>query len=63
MLQKSGSKVEITLLDVGMVINLNEGKKKAFRDFLKEIVKGNAKECAHMIYGISKVGNKELNDF
>jgi len=46
-----------------MVINLNEGKKKAFRDFLKEIVKGNAKECAHMIYGISKVGNKELNDF
>lgn len=32
---KSRSTVELSILDVGMVINLNEGKKKAFGDFLK----------------------------
>jgi hypothetical protein len=40
---KSRSTVELSILDVGMVINLNEKKKKAFGDFIKEIVKGNAK--------------------
>jgi len=37
-----------------MVIHLNENKKKAFRDFLGEIVKGDGDECARMIYNISK---------
>jgi hypothetical protein len=43
MVQKDNSTVQITLIDVGMVIHLNENKKKAFRDFLKEVVKGNPK--------------------
>jgi len=46
-----------------MVINLNEGKKKAFSDFLKEVVKGNSKECAQMIYNISLDGEKSLKEY
>jgi predicted unusual protein kinase regulating ubiquinone biosynthesis (AarF/ABC1/UbiB family) len=61
-LQKSNSTVEITLLDVGMVIKLNESKKKAFRAFLHEVLKGDPQECARMIYNLSLKGGKQLQD-
>lgn len=62
LLQKEKSTVEITLLDVGMVINLNEMKKKAFREFLRQVLNGNAKECARMIYNLSLLRNKRLEE-
>jgi hypothetical protein len=35
-------------------------KSNAFREFLKEIIKGNAKKCANMIYQISEMSGKVL---
>lgn len=51
---------QVSILDVGMVIELEEDKRKYFLNVLNEVIEANPKKCAEMIYGISKYGGKSL---
>lgn len=51
---------QVALLDVGMVITLEKDKRKYFLNVLSEVIEGNAKKCAEMIYGISQFKGQVL---
>lgn len=57
--------VQVTLIDVGMVIKLEEEKRKYFLNVLSEVIEANPKKCAEMIYGISTYRGQSLrpNEF
>ena len=57
-----GKEVKVTLIDVGMVIELEEQKRNYFINFLSEVIQGHPRLCAHMIHHISKYGGVLLEE-
>ena len=55
-----GKEVKVTLLDVGMVIELEQNKREYFINFLSEVIQGNPRLCANMIHHISKYSGELL---
>ena len=53
LVREAKEKVEVTLLDVGMVIRLEQADKENFVNFIKSVVEGNSHKCAEMIYSLS----------
>lgn len=56
-------RVEIVMIDVGMVLRMSKEKKLKFQNFLAEIIKGDATECAKWIYRISEYKGVRLKEF
>ena len=56
----SKQRVEIILIDVGMVIHLTRQKKESFQKFLEEMIKGDPIKCAKWVYDFSSSRQGEL---
>lgn len=55
-------KVEVTLIDVGMVIELNETDRKNFVNFIKSFIMQEPDQCAQMIYSLSLYKGHKIID-
>ena len=52
--------MEVTLIDVGMVIRLTEVDRQNFIGFIRSVVEGNGNRCAEMIYALSNFDGKKI---
>lgn len=55
-----GLRVDVTLIDAGMVIEMAEQDRHNFAKFIRSVVKKEPEECAQMIYSLSLKGGKRL---
>ena len=60
LVREAKEKVEVTLLDVGMVIRLEQADKENFVNFIKSVVEGNSHKCAEMIYSLSNFEGEKI---
>lgn len=59
-LKECKEKVEVTLIDVGMVIRLEERDRLNFINFIKSVMHGDSKICAEMIYNLSSFNGQKI---
>lgn len=60
MQQRLGLKVEVILIDVGLVIELEKTDRKHFANFIRCIIEKEPEECAKMVYSLSLHRNEPI---
>ena len=53
--------MNITVIDVGMVITLDETDRRNFINFINSVIEGNSKKCADMIFSLSKFEGERIS--
>jgi predicted unusual protein kinase regulating ubiquinone biosynthesis (AarF/ABC1/UbiB family) len=59
-IRKSEENMKMTLIDAGMVIQLQEKDKDNFVNFVKFVIQSEGNKCADMIYNLSNYGGKKI---
>lgn len=59
-MRKLGVRVDVTVIDAGMVIEMEERDRLNFVNFIRCLIEKEPEECAKMIYSLSLRGGKPI---